>query len=88
MLLPAHIFKAMIIQPRDSDFRYPLTSTFRPEKKIVKDKHMLRSYFEGCFVEDKTIKCTLLHEQTSTKMLMDISEEDESIKLTYEHRSG
>lgn len=55
----------------------------------MKEKQNLAQYFKGCQVEnDGTLRCCLIHEQTETKLLLDIVERDGEIELTHEHRAG
>ena len=88
ILLPAHIFKMMTIKPRDGEFRSPTKEVIKGERKILKDRFALQTYFKGCKVEEGSLKCSLMHEHTETKLMLDLSEKDGCVEMVYEHRSG
>ena len=39
-------------------------------------------------MEDSTFKCSITHEHTETKFLLDLTERDGCVDMIYEHRLG
>ena len=73
VVLPAHIFKMMKFKPRDSQFNNPTRKTVLVERKIGHNIKALKEIFKGASVEENSIRSTIYHEHTETKMIFDLS---------------
>lgn len=39
-------------------------------------------------MEENGLKCSITHEQTETKLLLDMTEKEGCVEMVHEHRSG
>ena len=67
VLLPANILKTLHVHPPEGEFRSSKQYRFEGEKKILKDA---LNYFEGGVRTQEGVSCSLVHEQTQTKLLL------------------
>jgi hypothetical protein len=88
ILLPAHIFKTVVVEDRLAPLGDSLTLDISTERKICKDLNDLKGYLKGCKVGKGAMRTAVYHRQTHTVLHMDLEEGKEGLALHYEHVEG